>query len=178
MEGEAEMEAEARGKSVREGIEHATGTQDRVPEMEGKVKRKSAESRKGIEHAARRKHVKSLSEIKSATKKVASRENLTRIKLETKNKLDEIEEAVKGTMESDELPERISTSEDTKLEIDKAKEMGEEGEVRDEVEKLDIEEAEGMEEKMQTGPFFDMYCGGLKACWSWFFSSPCKDTSE
>ena len=87
-------------------------------------------------------------------------------------------EAVKGTMESDELPERISTSEDTKLEIDKAKEMGEEGEVRDEVEKLDIEEAEGMEEKMQTGPFFDMYCGGLKASWSWFFSSPCKDTSE
>ncbi|XP_048556920.1 uncharacterized protein LOC125537637, partial [Triticum urartu] len=56
--------------------------------------------------------------------------------------------------------------------------MGEEGEVRDEVAKLDIEEAEGMEEKMQTGPFFDMYCGGLKACWSWFFSSPCKDTTS
>ena len=87
-------------------------------------------------------------------------------------------EAVNGAMGSDELPERISTSGDTELEIEQAKEMGEEAEERDEVAKLEIEEAEGMEEKMQTGPFFDMYCGGLKASWSWFFSSPCKDTSE
>lgn len=56
--------------------------------------------------------------------------------------------------------------------------MGEEGEERDEVAKLEIVEAEGMEEKMQTGQFFDMYCGGLKASWSWLFSSPCKYTSE
>ena len=44
---------------------------DRVAEMEGKVKGKSAESRKGIVHAARRKHAKSLSEIKSTKKVVA-----------------------------------------------------------------------------------------------------------
>lgn len=63
-----------------------------------------------------------------------SQENLTRIKLETKITLDEIEEAretdevpprismeaVKGAMGSDELPERISASADTKLEIEQA----------------------------------------------------------
>ncbi|KAM3388922.1 hypothetical protein ACQJBY_011197 [Aegilops geniculata] len=140
-----------------------------------------------------------------------SQENLTRIKLETRINLDEIEEniartyyletkikldeieearetdeapprismeAVKGAMGNDGLPERISTSADTKLETEPAKETGEEGEERDDVAKLEIEQAEGMEEKMQTGPFFGMYYGGLKASWSWFFSSPCKDTTS
>jgi hypothetical protein len=96
-------------------------------------------------------------------------------------------EAVKGTMGSDELPERISTSEDTKLEIDEAKVMGEQGEARDEMvpristcikTKLEIEEAEGMEEKMQNEQFFDVYCRTLESNWSRLFSSPCKDTSE
>nr|BAK04634.1 predicted protein [Hordeum vulgare subsp. vulgare] len=193
MEAEAEMEAEAKGKSIGEGVEQAAGTQrirDRVAEMEGKVNGKSAESesRKGIEHAARRKHEKSLLEVKSATNKVAAELNLTRIKLETKIKLDEIEEAretdeapieaVKGAMGSDELPERFSTSADTKLEIEQAKKMGKEGVERDVVAKLEIEEAEGMEEKMQTEQFFDIYCRSLESTLSRMFSSPCKDATS
>ena len=87
-------------------------------------------------------------------------------------------EAVNGAMGSDELPERISTSGDTELEIEQAKEMGEEAEERDEVAKLEIEEAEGMEEKMQTGMFFNIYCRALESNLSRLFSSPCKDATS